>query len=160
MTQAPKRRMRIERTYKAAAEEVWELWTTKPGIESWWGPDGFEVAVRKLDLRAGGSLEYSMRATGPAQKEFMKRAGMALTTESRLTYTEVTPPRRLAYEMLADFIPGVAPYAVATLVELQASAQGTRLLLTFDAMHDEQWTERAVMGRNSELDRLAKVLET
>jgi uncharacterized protein YndB with AHSA1/START domain len=159
MTQAPKRRMTIERTYTAAVEEVWRLWTTREGIESWWGPDGFEVKVRQLELRVGGTLEYAMTATGPAQKEFMKRTGMPLTTQLRLTYTEVTPPRRLGYETLADFIPGVAPYAVATLVELQASAQGTRLLLTFDAMHDEPWTERAVMGRKSELDRLAQALE-
>lgn len=84
---------------------------------------------------------------------------MPLSTESRLTFTEVTPPRRLAYEMLADFIPGVAPYAVATLVELEARGQGTRLVLTFDAMHDEAWTGRAVQGRKSELDRLARLLE-
>jgi uncharacterized protein YndB with AHSA1/START domain len=159
MTAAPKRRMTIERTYRATPEEVWKLWTTKQGIESWWGPDGFEVKVLQLDLRPGGGLEYAMSATGSAQKEFMARAGMALTTESRLTYTEVTPPRRLCYEMLADFIPGVAPYAVATLVELEASASGTRLRLTFDAMHDEEWTERMLAGRNSELARLGRLLE-
>ena len=26
--------------FKATLEEVWELWTTKDGIESWWGPEG------------------------------------------------------------------------------------------------------------------------
>jgi hypothetical protein len=60
-------------------------------------------------------------------------------TEARVTYTEVAPQRRLAYEQLADFIPGVEPYAVATVVELRPSAQGVRMVLTFDAMHDEQW---------------------
>jgi hypothetical protein len=33
------------------------------------------------------------------------------------------------------------------------------MVLTFDAMHDEQWTQRAVMGRESELGKLAKALE-
>jgi uncharacterized protein YndB with AHSA1/START domain len=35
----------IERTYRASVEELWELWTTKEGFESWWGPDGFRVEV-------------------------------------------------------------------------------------------------------------------
>ena len=30
----------IERTYSDSVEDVWDLWTTKPGIESWWGPEG------------------------------------------------------------------------------------------------------------------------
>jgi uncharacterized protein YndB with AHSA1/START domain len=159
MSETSRRSRTLERTYHAPPEEVWELFTTKAGIESWWGPEGFTVHVRKLDLRVGGSLEYAMVATAPAQKEFMQRAGMPLTTESRLTYTEVTPPRRLAYRAWADFIPGVEPYACATLVELYPSADGTRLLLTFDAMHDEGWTRRAVMGHESELAKLAQLLE-
>jgi hypothetical protein len=32
------------------------------------------------------------------------------------------------------------------------------MVLTFDAMHDETWTQRSVMGRESELGKLAKVL--
>jgi hypothetical protein len=47
---------------------------------------------------------------------------------------------------------------VAHLVELHPGAQGVRMLLTFDAMHDEQWTQRAVMGWENELDKLAKAL--
>ena len=155
---ASKRKITLERSYQATVEEVWDLWTTKAGIESWWGPDGFAVKVRKLDLRAGGELEYAMTPTGPAQIEFMKREGMALTTELRATYTEVVPQRRLAYQAWADFIPGVEPYAVATIVELHPNAQGVRMVLTFDAMHDEQWTQRSVMGRESELGKLAKAL--
>jgi hypothetical protein len=33
-----------------------------------------------------------------------------------------------------------------------------RLVLTFDAMHDDRWTQLAKLGRESELERLAKVL--
>jgi len=154
----PRKRITIERTYKAAIEDVWDMWTTKAGIESWWGPGGFAVTVRKLDLRPGGELHYSMTAVGPAQIEFMKKAGMPLAHEARLTYTEIAPPRRLAYTHLADFIPGVAPYDVDTVVELSTVAQGVRMLLSFDAMHDEQWTRMAVMGWEQELGRLARAL--
>jgi len=44
----------IRRTYAASLEDAWALWTTKAGIESWWGPEGFEVTVTALDLRPGG----------------------------------------------------------------------------------------------------------
>jgi uncharacterized protein YndB with AHSA1/START domain len=155
---APKKKMTLERTYPSPIEDVWDLWTTKDGIESWWGPEGFSVKVRKLDLRPGGVLEYAMTATAPAQVEFMKRAGMPLTTDVRIAITEVVAPRRLGYTTLADFIPGVEPYPVETVVELHSDAQGVRMVLTFDAMHDETWTQRSVMGRESELGKLAKVL--
>ena len=57
------KKIRIERTFQASLEEVWEMWTTREGIESWWGPDGFSVKVRTLELRPGGRLDYAMIAT-------------------------------------------------------------------------------------------------
>jgi len=57
-----KRRVTLERTYPAPIAMVWELWTTKEGIESWWGPRGFRVEVHSIDLRVGGELLYSMIA--------------------------------------------------------------------------------------------------
>ena len=156
---ATTRKIRIERNYHASADKVWDLWTTSKGIESWWAPDGFKVEVRKLDLRPGGELIYAMTATGPEQIEFMKGAGMPLTTESRKTFTELVPPKRIAYRSLADFIPGVKPYEFLTVVDLQSSADGVRAVMTVDAMHDDEWTQRLVMGRENELDNLAKVID-
>jgi uncharacterized protein YndB with AHSA1/START domain len=157
--QPARRRVSIERTLGGTAEDVWELWTTKAGIESWWGPDGFVVKVRRLDVRLGGELLYAMTATAPEQIEFLKKAGMALTTESLVTYTDVVPLKRLAFTQMADFIPGVKPYEVATAVELETVPQGVRLVLTLDAMHDEYWTKMAVMGWENELDKLGRVLK-
>ena len=159
MSPGARRTVTLERTYDASIEEVWDLWTTKEGLESWWGPDGFVVKVQKLDLRPGGELLYTMTAIGSDQIEFLKNAGMPATSATRVTYTHVDPPRRLAYSTVADFIPGVEPYAVATVVELHAIPEGVRLVLTQDAMHDERWTQLAVMGWEMELDKLARVLK-
>ena len=115
--------------------------------------------AKSLDkVRPGGVMEYAMTATAPAQVEFMKKARMPLTTDVRITFTEVVALRRLAYTTLADFIPGVEPYPVETVVEFHSGAKGVRMVLAFDAMHDETWTQRAVMGRESELGKLAKAL--
>jgi uncharacterized protein YndB with AHSA1/START domain len=157
--QRERRTIRIERTFKATVEEVWDLWTTKNGIESWWGPEGFVTEVRTIDLRPGGELDYNMIAVAPEQVEFLKKAGMPATTPSRVTYTEVVPQRRLAYLSRADFIPGVEPYELMTTVELSQLADGVRMVLTFDAMHDEYWTNMARMGWESELGKLEQVLK-
>jgi uncharacterized protein YndB with AHSA1/START domain len=137
----------IERSYAASIDEAWALWTTKAGIESWWGPEGFEVTVTSLDLRPGGELVYLMTATAAEQVAFMKRAGMPLSTECRVTYTEVSPPGRLAYKTLTDFVPKV-----------RATIDGVKLTITFDAMHDDVWTGRARAGHESQLRKLAALL--
>ena len=54
---ASRPRLSIERTFRAPIEAVWALWTTKAGLESWWGPEGCRVKVRSLEARAGGVLE-------------------------------------------------------------------------------------------------------
>ncbi|HXU05613.1 MAG TPA: SRPBCC domain-containing protein [Polyangia bacterium] len=153
-----RRTITIERTFNAPIEDVWTLWTTADGIESWWGPEGFRVAVRKLELRAGGALHYDMIAVAPDQIAYMKKAGMPVSSPTRATFTEVTPPRRLAFTHVVDFVPGVTPYESATIVELTARGADTHLVLTVEAMHDEQWTNMAVMGWQSELGKLAQAL--
>ena len=157
MTEKPK--LTLERTFKASISEVWDLWTTRQGIEAWWGPEGFSVTVSALDLRPGGDLLYTMSAVEPEQMEYMVKAGMPLSTDHKLTFTDVDPPRRLAYRDMADFIPDVEPYEVETVIELFEVEDGVRMVLTFDAMHDDRWTKLAVMGRESELVRLAAILE-
>jgi uncharacterized protein YndB with AHSA1/START domain len=159
-TQPARRRLTIERSFNAPIGEVWELWTTKDGIESWWGPPGFEVKVRRLDVRRGGELLYVMTAVAPEQIEFLKKAGMALTTESLVTYTEVVLRKRLAFTQMADFIPNVKPYEVAQTVDFETQQEGVRLVMTLDAMHDEYWTNMMVMGWESELEKLAKLLNS
>ena len=159
-TQPARRKVVLERTFNATIEEVWELWTTKDGIESWWGPEGFAVKVRKLEVRPGGELAYAMTATAPEQIEFLKKAGMPITQEARVTYTDVVRPTRLAFRQMADFIPNVKPYELAMKIDFDSSPQGVRMVLTLDAMHDEQWTRLAVMGWESELGKLAKLLKS
>ena len=88
----------------------------------------------------------------------MKRAGMPITAECVVRYTAVFPPRRLAYKTLADFIPDMTPYEVSTIVDLQATPEGVKMIITFDAMHDDIWTERARAGHESQLRKLDRLL--
>ena len=153
-----RRTITIERTFTATIEEVWDMWTTKDGLESWWGPEGFVTEVRKIDLRPGGILDYVMIAVAPEQIEFLKRSGMSATTPTKVTYIEVMPHRRLSYLSRADFISGVEPYDVMTTVEFLTEADRVRMVMTFDAMHDAFWTNMAVMGWESQVSKLERVL--
>ena len=61
------------RSYPAPPERIWELRTTPEGIASWWAPDGFSIVVDLLEVRPGGSLDYTMTATGEEQIAFVER---------------------------------------------------------------------------------------
>jgi uncharacterized protein YndB with AHSA1/START domain len=153
-----KEQITMQRTFDATLREVWELWTTKAGIESWWGPDGFRVEVHRLDLRPGGLLLYWMIADSAEASETMKRQGMPSRHEARIIFREIVPLQRLAYTHLADFIPGVAAYDVETVVTLEQTGSTVKMTLRFDRMHDEAWTQRAAAGWEMELKRLARRL--
>ena len=155
---ANRRTITLERTWQARVDDVWALWTTKQGIESWWGPEGFTVTVRRLHFRPGGELLYAMTATGAEQVQFMKQVGMPLTTEAKITYQDVVPKKRIAYTTLVDFVADTKPYDVRTLVEFEVIGDCVKMLLTFDPMHSDEWTQRAVMGHESQLRKLDELM--
>ena len=62
----------IERIYRASLDELWKMWTTKPGFESWWAPDGFRIQVHTIEARANGKLLYDMIAEAPEVVSFLK----------------------------------------------------------------------------------------
>ncbi len=148
----------LERTVGATPQQVWDLWTTAAGIASWWAPEGFTVTVQKLDVHPGGDLWYTMTATAPAQIAFMQDSGMPLANASRKRFLEVDAPHRLKYASVFDFVPGHAPYEADTTIEFQATPSGTRIVEVMEPMHDEEWTQRLIVGRENELDNLVRLL--
>jgi uncharacterized protein YndB with AHSA1/START domain len=159
-TNPTKRRpITIERTFPAPPEEVWEMWTTKEGLESWWGPERFVSTVRVLELRPGGRLEIEMRTDDPEVVAYLKSAGQSTSSVEKITFTEIEPTTRLAFMDRFDHAPDVEPYDIACVVTLEAVPGGTRMRLTSEGMHDERWTELATAGWSSSFDKLAKALE-
>jgi len=155
-----KKRINLQRTFEASLDLVWELWTTKDGIESWWGPPGFEVKVSRLELRAGGALEYVMTCVGAEQIAFMKQHNQPLSTPLKARYTEVKPKTLAAWMNLADFIPGVDPYEVeARLMLTELRAESVRVDLQIDAMHNEFYTSMATQGWEMEMGKLAAIID-
>ena len=154
--QAP---VRFERRYEnAEIRDLWELWTTKEGFESWWGPQGFRVQVHKLDLRVGGELLYDMIASGPEQIEFMKKANMPLALATRASFGEIAPLQHLELVHVMDFVPGMTPYEQRIRVEFSREHGAARMLIIVEPHTTPEWTQRAVMGMESQLTKVPGVL--
>ncbi|MGH1548808.1 SRPBCC family protein [Leifsonia poae] len=148
----------IERTIPAPSETVWELWTTADGISRWWAPDGFRTDVERIDVRPGGELVYTMTAEDPAQIAFLEQNGLPLGTQARKVFTELNRPHRIAYRSVIDFVPDHEPYEQLTVVDLQPSDDGTRVVMQVEELHDDVWTERLLAGRANELDNLVRLV--
>ena len=149
----------IDRTLKASVEKVWRMWTTKDGLEKWWGPEDFSSTVRHLDVRAGGRFEIVMTAMRPEIIAQLKAAGMGESSVAKGDYTVVEANRRLVYTNAVGFVPGVPPHTSTTIVEMSATPSGgTRLIVTNDVMHDEQWTAMATMGWTQQIGKLEKLM--
>jgi uncharacterized protein YndB with AHSA1/START domain len=146
----------IERTYAAKVEELWELWTTKEGFESWWGPDGFRVEVHALEAHEGGTLHYDMIADAPLMIAAMKQMGRPTSQEARARFSEIKPHERLAITSVIDFLPGMKPYESTIVAEFFPSGQTVRMVVTLDPMHDEEFTKMQTMGFTSQLSKLDK----
>jgi uncharacterized protein YndB with AHSA1/START domain len=150
--------VRLERAYDAPAELIWELWTTAPGLEEWFAPDGFAIQVSELELRPGGQLRYTMTATAPEQVAFMRETGNPLSIEVRKTFTQAAPPTRLAYRSLIDFVPGHEPYEHLTTIDIEPAGNRTNVVMTVDRLHDETWTQGYRDHRRDELGHLDAAL--
>jgi uncharacterized protein YndB with AHSA1/START domain len=155
-TEAPQAKVVIERTYRARLEELWELWTTKAGFESWWGPEGFRVEVHALEARAGGALEYDMIADAPEAVAAMARMGWPPSHGRRGRFAEFRPLERLTLVHVIDFIPGVEPYESTIKVDFFASGDHARMVVTLHPHRDPHWTRMSAEGFRSQLAKLDK----
>lgn len=155
-TAAPQAAVVIERTYRARVEDLWALWTTKDGFESWWGPEGFRVEVHVLEAREGGALEYDMIADSPEMVAAMADMGQPPSHGTRGTYAEFRPHDRLRLVHVIDFIAGLEPYDSVIEVDFRPDGDRTRMIVTLHPHLDPHWTKMSVEGFTSQLTKLDK----
>lgn len=144
----------IERTYRAQLEDTWDLWTTKEGFESWWGPQGFRVEVHEIEPRVGGALRYEMIADSAEMVAAMKQMGQPASHPVRSRFTELKRHERLELTNVIDFLPGVAPYESHIAVDFSAVGDTVRLVIALDTLHDAQFTRMQEEGFTSQLTKL------
>jgi uncharacterized protein YndB with AHSA1/START domain len=107
LSEQPGRVVRIERTYPASAEEVFDAWTSPEVMRRWFhcGHD-WDTPVAEVDLRVGGRVRVVMRR--PNGRE----------GEGQGEYTLIDRPRRLVMTWTFDDDP-----SNEQLIELSFSEQ-------------------------------------
>jgi uncharacterized protein YndB with AHSA1/START domain len=119
--------LRIERTYQAPAQRVFDAWTSPEVMRRWWhASHDWETTDAEVDLRVGGVIRVVMR--NPQKDEEFGGGGR---------YTEIDPPRRLAFTWIWD------DNATRTLIEIdfEETPDGATVVRF---THSDLWDEEAV----------------
>jgi uncharacterized protein YndB with AHSA1/START domain len=125
--------LRIERSFEASAEEVFDAWTSPEVMRRWLhcGPD-WETPVAEVDLRVGGAVRIVMRRPDGRQ------AG------AQGEYTVIDRPRRLVMTWTFDDVPANQQLIELTFEESEGTT--TVVLINRDistdarrAGQDEGW---------------------
>jgi uncharacterized protein YndB with AHSA1/START domain len=138
----------LERTYRAPVEELWALWTTKAGFESWWGPEGFRVEVEVLEARLGGALVYDMIAETPEALA----TGCAPSQRARSRFLEFRLNERLKLVDLTETGTPIQDHLVEA--EFRNDSGWTTMVVILHPHVDPSHTKIAVTAFNSQLARL------
>jgi hypothetical protein len=97
-----------------------------------------------------------MIAHAPEMIEVMKQMGRPSSHDAHGRYSEFRPREHLALTHLIDFLPGVKPYESTMTVEFARSGDSVRMVVTLDAMHDDEFTKMSTAGFTSQLAKLDK----
>src|SRR6218665_2023656 len=73
------------RLLNAPRELVWEVWTSQQHLKEWWGPDGFTLTSKSMELKPGKEWNFVMHGFG---KDY----------DNRIRYIEVVKPSLLTYQ--------------------------------------------------------------
>ncbi|MFN7145760.1 MAG: SRPBCC domain-containing protein [Myxococcota bacterium] len=137
----------IERVLDAPRERVFAAWTG-PGIERWWGPDGYSTVTSSREVRPGGEWRYVMRHDTHG------------VFPNRVRYLEITPPERIVY----DHDAGEEDTSGPMRVTVTFADRGGRTALTLHTVlatveaFERARRYNAVEGGNQTIDRLAAEL--
>ena len=138
------------RIFDAPRELVFEAFTDPKHLPHWWGPDGFSITIRSIDVRPGGVWRFVMH--GPDGTDY----------QNRIVYDEIVRPERIIFHHDAgeEDIKAGCWQTTVTFEDL-----GGKTKLVFHALFPtaedrEKVAGYAVEGAKQTLGRLAEYLKT
>jgi len=136
--------LHIERTVQAPVEKVFDAWTSEEVLRRWWHAEaGWETSDAEVDLRVGGAVRVVMR--DPAEGRDVGGGGI---------YTEVDPPRRLAFTWTWD---GDTRQMLIE-IDFEEAGGATNVRFTHSLLWDEEAARRHEYGWNRLFDNLERTL--
>lgn len=139
------RALRIERSFGASAEDVFDAWTSPEVMRRWLhcGPD-WDTPVAEVDLRVGGAVRIVMRRPD------------GRTAGARGEYTVIDRPHRLVMTWTFDEAP--SNHQVIELSFSEFEGKTTVVLINRDISTDERRESQDVGWRGC-LDQLERLLD-
>jgi uncharacterized protein YndB with AHSA1/START domain len=136
--------LRIERTFAAPVEDVFDAWTSAEVMRRWFhvAPD-WDTPVAEVDLRVGGEVRIVMRRPDGTE------------TSAHGEYTSIERPRRLVMTWTFDVEP-----SNEQLIELTFSQSGdaTTVVMVNSLISSEERRESQDRGWRGCLDELERTL--
>jgi uncharacterized protein YndB with AHSA1/START domain len=137
------------RLINAPRELVYEAWTDPEHVGHWFGPDGFTIVTRSMDVRPGGQWVFVMH--GPDGTDW----------PNVITYEEVTRPSRLVYLHGDDKEPDMFHNTVTFEDEGGKTALTMRAVFKTAAAREFVVRERgAIEGGKQTIAKLARYVES
>jgi uncharacterized protein YndB with AHSA1/START domain len=137
--------VRLERTYEASVEAVFDAWTNPEVMRRWWKADPEQEVTIAADVRVGG--DYRLEIRRPDGEELAVHG----------TYREVSRPDRLVYSWAWE---GTGPYAnheSEVAVTFQEDAAGrTTVVIEHAGLLDDSSRANHARGWNGVLDSFAR----
>jgi uncharacterized protein YndB with AHSA1/START domain len=139
--------LRIERTFNAPAQALFDAWTSAEALRRWWpaGSD-WETPVAEVDVRVGGGLRLVMR--NPDGEEF---GGCG-------EYVELDPPDRLVFTWTWDGHEGHEGSQVVEVDFTESRDGTTTVVVTNRGIGDEEAKRSHREGWEASLDNLDRVV--
>ena len=136
--------LRIQRSFQAPAQAVFDAWTSEEVMRRWWHAEhDWETSEAQVDLRVGGEVRVVMR--DPENGAEYGGGGR---------YTEIEPPHRLAFTWLWD--------DNTTRMLIEIDFEETDGITTVRLTNSDLWSEEAVRsheeGWGGAFDNLERML--
>jgi uncharacterized protein YndB with AHSA1/START domain len=137
--------LRMERTFRAPAQAVFDAWTSEEVIRRWWhASHDWETTEAEVDVRVGGRIRVVMR--DPHADVEYGGGGF---------YTEIEPPTRLAFTWIWD---GDTRRQLIEL-DFEEVDGATTVRFTHSGLWDEESVRSHEDGWGAAFDNLERALD-
>ncbi len=139
----------ISRLIHAPRERVWDAWTIPEQLEKWWGPNGFTVTTKEIDIREGGEWRFTMH--GPDGRDY----------PNNIVFTEIRKPDLIAHDHGGD--DGKVHFKATITFEEQDGGTLITMRSIFPSKEERDHVVReygAIEGGNQTIGRLAAFVES
>jgi uncharacterized protein YndB with AHSA1/START domain len=135
--------LRLERTFDAPAEDVFDAWTNPEVLRRWWVVDpAGRTPVADVDLRVGGRYRLSMEDP----------SGTRHTVGGE--YHEVIRPTRLVYSWCWELEDGQSGHVSTVTVEFREDGERTNVVLKHTGLASAESRDQHAHGWNACLEIL------